>query len=43
VERFWEVRWWGVSGGLGFHLDGVVGHVLVVYGAIEVFAEAVVE
>ena len=31
------------SGGLGLHLDSVVGHFLVVYGAVEVFAEAVVE
>ena len=38
MEGFWRA-----SGRLGLHLDGVVGHVLVVRGAVEVFAEAVVE
>src|SRR5712675_3727755 len=33
----------GASGRLGLYMDSVVGHFLVVYGAVEVFAEAVVE
>ena len=38
MEGFWRA-----SGRFVLHLDGVVGHVLIVRGAVEVFAEAVVE